>query len=130
MRAAAGLPSNFLTPLSRLRRAYAAHPPGGSAVTGTHVTPAVGFLERDFESADHLDAELALNAGEVAGAFVLSLTQLQDPALVGSTDLGPRGRIPVYRGGPAPVWGLTAYILSHVLDEVLLPTRPAGEEPE
>lgn len=103
---------------------------GGAAVTGTYVTPAVGFLEHDFESAEHLDAELTLDAGEVAGAFVLSLAQLQDPTLLGSTDLGARGRIPVYRGGPAPVWGLTAYILSQVLEEVLLPTQPAGTKSE
>lgn len=35
---------------------------------------------------------------------------------------GDSSSMPAFTGGPAKVWGLTAFILDQVLDEVLIPT--------
>jgi hypothetical protein len=61
------------------------------------------------------------NADEVAAVFTLSLQHLLDPRNRGSQNLGFRGNVPVFHGGPKPVWGLTAYILASFLDDVLSP---------
>ena len=48
----------------------------------------------------------------VETVFALPLDQLLQQNEVQQTD---RGMMPVYRGGPAPVWGLTAFILKRFL---------------
>jgi len=74
--------------------------------------------------------------GEVASLFCLSLPQLLDPTLAGREDLpdtregGRRRRLdmPFFNGGPAKVWGLTAFIMNGVLARVLRPCLEGGGE--
>jgi hypothetical protein len=65
-------------------------------------------------------------------AFALTLDELHDPALRittgGHAKSGKSGHWPVYLGEPqgAEVWGLTAFILSGVLRELITPLRDAA----
>ena len=92
------------------------------AVTGTLVTPVLGLLEKPLD----VDADLAPAPGEVERAFSLAVAHLADERHRGEQDLGARGRVPVFYGGPAEVWGLTAFVLDGVLDRVV---RPSLEGP-
>lgn len=98
------------------------------AVTGTLVYPVVGLLERDVGPAPHDHFELSRD--EVDRAFVLTLDQLHDRELRGQHALedpktGRSGKWPVFRGEPhgAEVWGLTAFILNGILQELITPLR-------
>lgn len=106
------------------------------AVTGTHVTPVVGFLDVD-PSSD----VLAPSAAEVASVFTLPLSGFASPscrviepipmrkpiprpelvALYGVTAM-PDGsehvNMPSFYGGPARIWGLTALIWDQLLQDV------------
>ena len=92
------------------------------AVTGTLVTPVLGVLERPLD----VVADLEPAPGEVERAFALSVAHLADARHRGVQDLGARGRVPVFHGGPADVWGLTAFVLDGVLRRVV---RPSLEVP-
>jgi 8-oxo-dGTP pyrophosphatase MutT (NUDIX family) len=105
------------------------------AVTGTIVTPVVGVLE----GVDLGDlASLRPCAAEVEAAFALTLARLRDPAYVAyehrhpsgrSADAVDRGiRLPIYSGGPAPVWGLTAYLLQGILADAIAPALAAEDK--
>jgi hypothetical protein len=119
------------------------------AVTGTIVTPLIGHLP-GVDLSDP-SAVLAANAAEVDAAFTLPLTHLVDPRNVkgyweaGEGNSGPAAgggaaetsraeaagraaghprkglRIPIYEGGPVPIWGLTAYLLEGILRDVIVP---------
>jgi len=92
------------------------------AITGTMVTPVLGFIEKDLGNGEigtcsrglALD-RLAPEPGEVASVFALGLDQLVSPAFREMDDLGARGRIPAFTAGPVRIWGLTAYILDRIL---------------
>lgn len=103
------------------------------AVTGTHVTPVLATCSSPLED---LDASLRPNANEVELAFSLPLRHLADPAnhsfeLLppkipregGGSSRHPRAGlwVPVFHGGPARIWGLTAYMLHSFLLEVAAP---------
>lgn len=103
------------------------------AVTGTHVTPVLAACSSPLED---LDASLRPNADEVELAFSLPLRHLADPAnhsfeLLppkipregGGSSRHPRAGlwVPVFHGGPARIWGLTAYMLHSFLSEVAAP---------
>ena len=77
------------------------------AITGVPVTPVVGFLG---EVGDLRD--LVPQPEEIADVFTLSCEQLLDPRESSLVTYGTRGPYPVFNSGPAPVWGLTAWILA------------------
>mmetsp|Transcript_40029 Transcript_40029/g.51583 ORF Transcript_40029/g.51583 Transcript_40029/m.51583 type:complete len:294 (+) Transcript_40029:31-912(+) len=85
------------------------------AITGTMVTPVLAFIENDVKDLSHL----VPNEGEVAEIFTLSLSQLTDPSHREIDDLGLRGEIPAFTGGPVRIWGLTAFILDSVMEKIL-----------
>uniref|UniRef100_A0A0G4FNC8 Nudix hydrolase domain-containing protein n=1 Tax=Chromera velia CCMP2878 TaxID=1169474 RepID=A0A0G4FNC8_9ALVE len=90
------------------------------AVTGTIVHPYLGVMCEDLGDLRRLDP----SADEVDEVFTLSLTQLTDPRCY-TMETVVRGkaayRIPCWRAGPAPVWGLTAFILFGVLRRLIIP---------
>lgn len=103
----------------------------------THVTPAIGVIRGDFSSLGWLP----LAADEVGSAFALTLRHLADPAHSVPTLLHPRGpaaaaadpagrtlAVPSYLGGPAPVFGFTAFLLHRMLTSVLLPSLREWED--
>lgn len=91
------------------------------AITGVHVTPVLGYLgDLTFE-------ELAPNPAEIDEVFTLGLGELLDPRQRYQQDFGERGCLQVFDAGPWPVWGLTAYILERVLEEVFQLTLPPVE---
>jgi len=81
------------------------------AITGVLVTPVLGQVRAPFEP--------VADPVEVARVFTVALAQLADPANRGATFRRPTpfGEIefPVYGGGPDPIWGLTAWIVSELL---------------
>jgi len=111
------------TPLCRL--------PDAVAVTGTHVSVVLAALPLPAR------ADLAVcraPPAEVQSVFSLSLRALCDPAQHSWRWHAQRaGRpglfLPVFVGGPAPVWGLTAYILHQFLADTVLPEASAGGLP-
>jgi hypothetical protein len=92
------------------------------------VHPFLALLHRDVGDLAHFSPD----PSEVAGIFTLSLAQLLDPALAGREDLEGGGRkrlnVPFFEGGPAKVWGFTAYITEGVLESVLRPCLGGGGE--
>lgn len=97
-------------------------------VTGTIVTPVIGYVEADLDDTDPTGAfaGLELSAGEVEEAFTLSVRHLTNPENVETQMLEHPLRdraeaIPRYLGGPAPVWGLTAYMLEPLLRDLIVP---------
>ena len=82
------------------------------AITGVPVTPVVGFLG-DLDGLSGMRPE----PGEIADVFALSLEEILDPEGSTLVTYGTRGPYPVFNAGPAPVWGLTAWILAVFLRE-------------
>jgi hypothetical protein len=72
------------------------------------------------------DTELQPHRSEVERAFVIPVRTLLDPAhtYLERYETKKRGRmeIPVFEGGPAKVWGLTAYLLDELLRNILVPS--------
>jgi len=77
------------------------------------VTPVVGWL-------GPIDAgRLTLAQDEVQQAFLAPLSTLRDPASKRWQKVtGSKLKMPVYSGCEHKVWGLTAYILHQLLDEI------------
>lgn len=103
------------------------------AITGTHVTPVVGFMQEDLTDM----SVFQLSEAEVDFAFTLPIERMLDPAFVAVETLSNRPRVansrataqvPVFRGGPARVWGLTAWIMSEVLQNVVVPSFVEDEQ--
>jgi len=114
-------------------------PPSLPPSPGTIVHPFLAFLHQDLGDLSCFSP----CAAEVAAVFHLSLPQLLDPTLAGREDLkdtkeggkareGGRRRLnmPYFEGGPAKVWGLTAFITEGVLARVLRPCLEGGGEGE
>lgn len=91
------------------------------AITGTHVSTVVGYVPGDLGDL----RSLTPNADEVDAVFTLPLTHLRDRKNIEYQELTSpvhgTSTVPRYLGGPAPVWGLTAVMLSNVLHDVLWP---------
>lgn len=90
----------------------------------------VGFLGGDVSDLSVFE----LSAAEVDFAFTLPFEMLLDPANVSLQTLTSRqfcsSTVPVFGGGPATVWGLTAYILAQVMHDVVVPSFvDAGQLP-
>jgi 8-oxo-dGTP pyrophosphatase MutT (NUDIX family) len=81
------------------------------SLSGQRVTPVVGFVRT-------LPA-LQLSPREIAEVFSVPLSTLQAPQSVYEQEMqGPSGikrMVPFFRGGPHPIWGLTAWILRELL---------------
>ena len=100
------------------------------AITGTHVTPVLGFLHGD---AAVCQREPPASPNEVDSVFALTLPQLADAEHYEVEDRSVPYRsagvtlqhrpylLPVFKGGPHKVWGLTAYMLDGMLRQLLLP---------
>ena len=89
------------------------------SITDVWVTPILALLHGDFSP--------RLQKSEVDSVFSLSFAQLRDERdtsanLIRETELGTIS-FPVFRGGPAPVWGLTAWMVDELLP--LLYKEPA-----
>eukprot|EP00933_Yihiella_yeosuensis_P021085 TRINITY_DN16783_c0_g1_i1.p1 TRINITY_DN16783_c0_g1~~TRINITY_DN16783_c0_g1_i1.p1 ORF type:complete len:232 (+),score=29.68 TRINITY_DN16783_c0_g1_i1:56-751(+) len=90
------------------------------AVTGTMVTPVVGFIRQDLTKQDVDGMVAAANsANEVQSCFTISLQSLADPSKRDIQKLQGRWEMPRFLAGPQPVWGLTAFILDGVLRDSL-----------
>lgn len=90
------------------------------AVNGTLVFPILGFLDRDLSDLSHLSPSVS----EVAQVFCLSIGNLLDPTMKCESEehrFGVQLKMPIFSGGPEPVWGLTALILDGVLKNVITP---------
>ena len=94
------------------------------AITGTIVTPVLGFLSEEFTDYSLFEP----NASEVDRVFIRSLDQLMDPSYNTSEEyqrLGKTTTLPVFgpNEGDERIWGLTAFILKGVLHHVLQDSR-------
>lgn len=91
-------------------------------LTGTIVTPVLGFLMKDFTDFSLFTS----NPREVDRVFVRSIDQLMSPGYRTFEKFNRNGRVvnmPVFGANEKEerIWGLTAIILSGVLDNVLDP---------
>jgi nudix motif 8 len=82
------------------------------AITGVRVVPVVGFL------GDVDLGALTISEAEIDEVFALRFEELLDDAQRFEKILGERGPHPVFVAGPHPVWGLTAWILREVLEDL------------
>lgn len=93
------------------------------AITGTLVTPVIGFLDKDVGDLSHLHP----SEDEVSAIFTRSLEELTDPEQKIYERYQREGRVyqmPVF--GPKEehrIWGITAMILDAVLDKAVFPQR-------
>lgn len=92
------------------------------AVTGTMVTPIIGFLKHSYDDFSCFTP----NACEVDRVFIRSLDQLLDPDYKTIETYERNGKVmslPVFGAHEKEekIWGLTAFILQGVLDHVILP---------
>lgn len=93
------------------------------AITGVRVVPVVGFLgEVDLGT-------LTISEAEIDEVFALRFSELLDDAQRFEKVLGDRGPHPVFVAGPHPVWGLTAWILREVLEELFDVRLAPGHAP-
>jgi 8-oxo-dGTP pyrophosphatase MutT (NUDIX family) len=108
------------------------------AVTGTMVTPVLCFIPRALDAA--AVAAAARASVEVAATFSLSVAELTDPAARTVEELSGRWTMPRFLVAgktppqPAPVWGLTAFMVDGVLRDLIvpvfqLPTYPPTSSP-
>ncbi len=111
------------------------------------VEPVVGVLAKPMEA--NVSAQFQVSPREVDEAFALTIRQLLDPELAfkevleydtrrvrgipASDDEAPavmrKMAVPVFLGGPARVWGVTAMIIDQVLDKVIVPALAADGQP-
>lgn len=96
------------------------------AITGTLVTPILGYLEDDVQDLWRFSPSDA----EVQEVFTRSIEQLLSPGFREEEWLGRDGqkfKFAVFdRNSPLKIWGLTAAILDAVLKNVIVPTEEAS----
>lgn len=117
------------------------------AATGTMVEPVVGVIAKPM-GAD-VAAQFQVSPREVDQAFALTIRELLDPELAFKEILeydvrrvrgipaaegeapGEMNKmaVPVFMGGPARVWGVTAMILDNFLDKVVVPALAKDGQP-
>lgn len=85
------------------------------AVTGTIVTPVVAVRQTE------LNLEAVVPSDEVASVFSLPVAHLLSHRNRQLRTYDHRGKLPVFLGGPAEIWGLTAYILDGILEGSVKP---------
>ena len=94
------------------------------AITGTMVTPIIGFLKQNYDDYSCFTP----NACEVDRVFIRSLDQLLDPEYRTIETYERNGKVmslPVFGANEKEerIWGLTAFILQGVLDNLIRPTN-------
>jgi len=83
------------------------------------VTAVIGFLG-DFNGPD-ITSLININKAEIESVFTLALGELLDPTKHEyRTYTAISGRFKSFTAGPHPVWGLTAFIMDEVLNELIL----------
>eukprot|EP00286_Rhodomonas_abbreviata_P026653 CAMPEP_0181314442 /NCGR_PEP_ID=MMETSP1101-20121128/14822_1 /TAXON_ID=46948 /ORGANISM="Rhodomonas abbreviata, Strain Caron Lab Isolate" /LENGTH=366 /DNA_ID=CAMNT_0023421539 /DNA_START=138 /DNA_END=1238 /DNA_ORIENTATION=- len=92
--------------------------PNCVAVTGTLVTPVVGF----FGELDLVNMERQYNRDEIEDVFTMTIEELLNPANITHENVRMGNDMPAFVSGRYRVWGLTAFILHHFLMEVMLPS--------
>jgi len=97
------------------------------AITGTLVTPIIGFLTKDVQNFEHFNP----NEREVHAIFTRSIDELTTPSYRTIQTLHQHGKevqLPVYgEHDEYRIWGLTAMILDSVLRNVVIPQRPKDD---
>ena len=93
------------------------------AVTGTLVTPIVGFISRDVGDLNHIQ----FNTSEVDRVFTRSIDLLSSPTYQSFEKLDRLGKtytMPFYGKdeGRERIWGLTAMVLHGVMKNLILPS--------
>lgn len=94
------------------------------AITGTMVTPILGFLKKEFMDCDEFEP----NVREVDRVFVRSIDQLLGPGYCTYESYernGKKATLPVFGldAKEERIWGLTAIILRGILDNAIAPAR-------
>jgi nudix motif 8 len=90
----------------------------GRSLTHLRVTPVIAYV-------GNIDVgSMSLSLDEIDTAFALSFDELTDATKRGNQTFtrknGEQVTAAVFDAGPAPVWGLTAHILSTFIDEILV----------
>lgn len=94
------------------------------AITGTLVTPVVGYIEADVGDLTHFDPDM----NEVSKIFTRTIDELRNSKsheMLSSRD-GKDVRMPVFHSNSHEderIWGLTAYITERVLELIIVPTQ-------
>lgn len=93
------------------------------AITGTMVTPVIGFFELDVRDFEHFTP----SRDEVDKVFTVPLTTLMDLSFKKYETLSRHGitlQFPYFgtKGEPECIWGLTGKVLESVLTELIEPT--------
>lgn len=93
------------------------------AITGTLVTPVVGFMELDVRDFEHFSP----SRDEVDKVFTVPLATLFDPSFKKFETLSRHGvtlQFPYFgtKGDPECIWGLSGKVLDSVLTELIEPT--------
>ena len=112
--------------------------------TGTIGTPVLGFVENDVDL-----SRVSCNHDEVDQVFIRSMDDLMNPELQyvfsaysrdnfhltfnvlthRQTEILRGREMPVFLGGVARIWGLTAYILRHTIHHAILPSDSKPHSP-
>lgn len=95
------------------------------AITGTLVTPVIGFLKRDIAEFEHFSP----STYEVKQVFSHPIERLLDPSFRDEQEFQRNGRkikMPVFDPSHPElrIWGLTAMILDAILKNAISPTLP------
>jgi nudix motif 8 len=88
------------------------------AVTGTIVTPVVGFVKNIKTSSEVALLHTTASVTEVDQIFTCTLKELLDDTNKGYEDLHRGPLMPYWTCGPQRIWGLTAYIADQMLGKV------------
>jgi nudix motif 8 len=93
------------------------------AITGTLVTPVVGYIDKDIENLSIFSHQ----KHEVDEVFTRTIEELLRPGMRSTEVLNRNGvvmEMPTYgpMGNPQRIWGLTAIILDAVLSQLLAPS--------
>ena len=91
------------------------------AITGTMVTPVLGFLRNDVEDFQ----AFSINQNEVERVFTRSLEELLEPEFRTVEDYNRNNMmvtLPIFGAdnGDERIWGFTAYILDEILHKIIL----------
>lgn len=81
------------------------------AITGTIVTPVVGFIQNCSSSKDVEELTKYASENEVASIFTLTIPQLMDEDQRGVEDINRGPMIPYFSAGPSRIWGKEIFII-------------------
>jgi 8-oxo-dGTP pyrophosphatase MutT (NUDIX family) len=96
------------------------------AITGTMVTPIIGYVEEDVADFEMLSP----NDDEVDHIFTRSIEEILSPGFRTEETLSRDGvtmNFPVYGTGEERIWGFTAVVLDAVMREVVIPSITSSD---